>query len=67
MQHKNVWMSTKGMTQTKLKRLKDNDIDDTGESSNLSDQKKFKIATMLDFSRRSASVSQSKEDFSFYH
>lgn len=60
MQHKNVWTSTNDETQTKLKRTSDSIIKDPNESLNSGKEKKLKVATLLDFSRRSTLVSQSK-------
>jgi len=60
MQHKNVWTSTNDETQTKLKRTSDCIAEDTNENLNSAKEKKSKVATILDFSRRSTLVSQSK-------
>jgi len=67
MQHKNVWKSTaenEKFVQTKLKRKSDSkDCDD--ENLELNNElemkvKKSKVTTILDFSKRCSSVSQSK-------
>ncbi|KAF0686396.1 Uncharacterized protein FWK35_00036877 [Aphis craccivora] len=58
MQHTNVWTSTNDETQTKLKRTSDSITKDTNEGLNSGKEKKSKVATILDFSRRSTLVSQ---------
>jgi len=50
MQHKNVWKNYE--TQTMLKRTSDHVTEETNESLNLVKEKKSKVATILDFSRK---------------
>jgi len=65
MQHKNVWTSKNDETQTKLKRTSDYVTEETNESLNLVKEKKSKVTTILDFSRKNTVISQSKSNFSF--
>lgn len=68
MQHKNVWTSKNDETvetQTKLKRTSDYVTEETNESLNLVKEKKSKVTTILDFSRKNTLTSQSKSNFSF--
>lgn len=64
MQHKNIWTSKEDdkFIQTKLKRKSDGkDCDDQNLNNELEmKEKKSKVTTILDFSKRCSSISQSK-------
>jgi len=61
MQHKNVWISTEKekFIQTKIKRKSDGDGDNSNNELEIK-AKKSKTTTILDFSTKGSSVSQSK-------
>jgi len=63
MQHKNIWTSQdEKFVQTKLKRKTDDCVNENFHSNHELEmkEKKTKVTTILDFSKRNSSVSQSK-------